>query len=66
VGVTKNNMSTLLIMIILLIIAFLMAFGSMKDIGFASEIRKFIEKRKVKGSIVFFEKEVKHYSSSSK
>lgn len=47
------------------IISFLGAFQSMGDLDFGREIRKFIERRKGRGAIVFFKDGIKHYSSSS-
>jgi hypothetical protein len=51
--------------ILLLIGAFLLAFRSMKDIGFSRELEQTIKKRKMKGTIVFFKDKIVHYSSKS-
>ncbi len=55
----------LIMVIVLLAISFLLALRSMKDFDTASHMRRGIEKRKTKGSIVFFDDRVGHYHSSS-
>ena len=52
--------------VVLFIIAFIMAWRSMKDFHLPEEISKLINSRKIRGSIVFFkDKKVEHYSSKS-
>jgi len=54
-------MQIALILEFLFIIAFVMALLSMSDVHFADEVRKTIQKRKIKGSIVFFKDKITHY-----
>lgn len=49
----------------ILIVSVILAWRSMKDLGFADDVRKLLFKKKMKGSIVFFEDKVVHYSSNS-
>ncbi len=52
---------------VILVISFVWALVSMKDMGVPEEIAKLINVRRIKGTIVFFkDKKVKHYSSSSR
>ena len=53
-----------IVILALLGVAFLLAVRSMKDVGFARELGKTIQKRKMKGTIVFFKNKIVHYSSS--
>ncbi|MCL4374286.1 hypothetical protein M1523_00335 [Patescibacteria group bacterium] len=50
---------------LLFILAFITALISMRDLGIPAEIEKLVRARRLKGTIVFFKKKVKHYSSSS-
>ncbi|OGK18108.1 hypothetical protein A3H83_03780 [Candidatus Roizmanbacteria bacterium RIFCSPLOWO2_02_FULL_39_8] len=63
-------MDILFSILIILIISFIMAFFSVKDLDFASDIKKLIKRRQTRGAIVFFEDGVRHFehhsSSSSK
>ncbi|QQS43365.1 hypothetical protein IPM65_04360 [Candidatus Roizmanbacteria bacterium] len=58
-------MTILIILAVLFLISFILAWISMKDFHIPKEIRKMISMRKMKGSIVFFKNKVEHYSSSS-
>ncbi len=50
---------------IIFVISFGLALRSMKDLKFGDEIEKMFKQRKIKGSIVFFQDKVEHYSSKS-
>ncbi len=54
-----------MILVILFLVSFVLAWISMKDFHIPKEIRKMLSMRKMKGSIVFFKDKVEHYSSSS-
>lgn len=54
-----------LIILGILVVSFLLALYSMKDLQIPSEIQKLLSRRKIKGTIVFLKNKVKHYSSSS-
>lgn len=50
----------------ILLISFVWALFSMRDLAVPDEIAKLLRVRRIKGSIVFFkDRKVKHYSSSS-
>ncbi len=50
---------------IIFFISFALAYSSMQDFGVNKKIKRFIDERRLRGSIVFFGKKVKHYSSPS-
>ncbi len=37
----------------------------MRDFAMPAEIKKLISRKKIRGTIIFFGKKIKHYSSSS-
>jgi len=49
------------IFIVIFVISLVLAFRSMKDFEIPKEIRKLINLKNKKGSIVFFKNKVKHY-----
>jgi hypothetical protein len=53
------------IFLLLLILSFLLALRSMKDLDVPVEIERLVRSRKIKGSIVFLKNKIKHYSSLS-
>lgn len=53
-----------IIFILILIISILITFKSMNDLEAPKEVRSLIKKRRTKGTILFFKKKIKHYSSS--
>lgn len=54
------------IITVLLIVSFVLALLSMRDLRVPKEIIRLISIRKHRGSIVFFKDKVRHYSSSSR
>ncbi|MEI6532222.1 MAG: hypothetical protein WCO06_00125 [Candidatus Roizmanbacteria bacterium] len=54
-----------LIILGIFVFSFLMAWRSMSDFGVPEEITKIIQKKKMKGSIIFFRDKVKHYTNRS-
>jgi len=55
-------METITAVAFILLISFLLAARSMKDIHFSKEIEKSLRKKKIKGAIVFFKDRITHYS----
>lgn len=55
----------LIIALVLFVLAFIIALYSMRDFEIVSYLRKSIERKKKRGSIVFFNDRVEHYHSSS-
>ena len=53
------------IFLLILILAFIFAFRSMKDFDVPGEIKKMISARKMKGTIILSKKKTIHYSSDS-
>jgi len=53
------------ILIIILVLSFILALGSMKDFTVPKEVRQLFKINKVSGTIMFFKEKIKHYSSSS-
>jgi hypothetical protein len=51
--------------LIILVVSFILALRSMSDINFGDELEKFFQRRKIKGSIVFFDGKVEHYEHHS-
>jgi hypothetical protein len=51
---------------VLFCISFILAFRSMKDLKFGQEVAHMVFKKKMKGSIVFFDKKVVHYKGSKR
>jgi hypothetical protein len=51
--------------ILILILALVLAFLSMRDFDVPDEIKKIISARKMKGTIILTKKKVIHYSSDS-
>lgn len=49
----------------LLILSFIIALRSMKDLEIPEEIRRMIASRKIKGTILFLKNKITHYSSAS-
>lgn len=49
-------------MIVLLVCSFILALRSMKDLHYGKEVAHMVFKKKMKGSIVFFDKKVVHYN----
>lgn len=58
-------MGIIAISLIILVISFLFALRSMKDTRFGEELEKLFQRKKIKGSIVFFEDKVEHYHHQS-
>ncbi len=50
---------------IILAISFILALRSMKDLKFGEELEKIFQRKKIKGTIVFFEDKVTHYEPQS-
>lgn len=55
----------IVILILLLILSFVIALHSMKDFYLPKEIRRLIEARRVRGTILFLKGKIEHYSSKS-
>jgi hypothetical protein len=55
-----------IILTILFIVSFIMAVRSMKDLKFGHEVSQMVFKKKMKGSIVFFDQKVVHYKGHKK
>ncbi len=53
----------ILIPIILLLISFMLALISMKDLTVPKEIQRMLEYRKIRGTIVFLKDKTTHYKS---
>jgi hypothetical protein len=53
------------IFLLIFLISIILAIRSMKDFNTPSEVNNIIREKKSKGTIVFFKKNIKHYSSSS-
>lgn len=53
-----------IIFIALLLLSIFITYKSMDDLETPKEIRNLINKKKAKGTILFFKKKIKHYSSS--
>jgi len=51
--------------LIILVVSFILAFRSMKDMEIPHELKNLEKIKRFAGSIVFFKNKVKHYSSSS-
>lgn len=58
-------MSFISTVVIILFFSFILALLSMKDLGFADELRKILDRKKIRGTIVFFKNKIIHYSSKS-
>ncbi len=58
-------MGIIAISFVILVISFLFALRSMKDTSFGEELEKLFQRKKIKGSIVFFEDKVAHYQDQS-
>ena len=58
-------MTLFLIFFMFLLIAFIAALRSMKDFQPPKEIQNMLESKQLKGTIVFFKNQIKHYSSDS-
>lgn len=56
------GINILVISALILVISFLFALRSMTDLTFGEELEKFFQRKKIKGSIVFFEDKVTHYN----
>lgn len=56
-------MNFFLIILAIFVISFILALISMKDLGFGEEVRKFLKRRKIRGTIIFFKDKINHYSS---
>lgn len=57
-----------LVISVIFILSFILSLLSMKDLDFADELKKVLEKEKIKGVLVFFRNKIIHYhrySSSS-
>lgn len=50
-----------IIFIVLLAASFVLAVRSMRDFRFPRELERMIRERKIRGSIIFFKKKIKHY-----
>lgn len=55
----------IIILIAIFILSFILALRSMKDLNAPQEVKGLMKKNKVKGSIMFFKDNIKHYSSVS-
>ena len=58
-------MTITLILTLILLVSFILALRSMKDFQPPDIIKKFVENKKIRGTIVFFTDGIKRYSSSS-
>ena len=58
-------MTDWIIITILFIVAFLIALKSTSELDFGSTIEQIIQRKKIKGTIVFFKDKVVHYSPQS-
>ncbi|MBP9816232.1 hypothetical protein KBD09_03305 [Candidatus Woesebacteria bacterium] len=58
-------MGIIAISCIILVISFILALRSMKDLKFGEELEKIFQRKKIKGTIVFFEDKVTHYDHQS-
>lgn len=58
-------MGIIIVAVLIAIISFIMALFSIKDLHFGSEMEKIFQRRKIKGSIVFYKDKITHYSSKS-
>jgi len=57
-------MLIIFILIFIFLTSFILAYRSMVDMEAPKEIRKFINKQRLNGTIIFLKKKIKHYSSS--
>jgi ABC-type transport system involved in multi-copper enzyme maturation permease subunit len=54
-------MSFLIIILIILIFSFILSFLSMRDLGFAEELKKILDRKRIRGTIIFFKNRIIHY-----
>jgi len=54
-------MSFLLIILTILVLSFILALFSMKDLGFAEELKRMLDRKKIRGTIVFFKNKIIHF-----
>ncbi len=54
-------METAIILLGILVIAFILSLRSMKDFAIPKEVRRILETRKIKGTIVFLRGRITHY-----
>lgn len=54
-------MNIAVVFLLIFVISLIMAIVSMGDIHFADQVRKNIQKRKIKGTIVFFKDKITHF-----
>ena len=54
----------IIIFFIIFFVSFILALRSMSDFNLSKEILKFINQRKIKGTIIFLKNKIIHYSSS--
>lgn len=54
-------MVVIIILVLILIISFILALRSMRDFSVPREVRELMKINKVKGTILFFKKQIKHY-----
>gem|GEM_PF-981297 len=62
---TEKNHNMVVALIIILALSLVLSIFSMNDWDVPVEIRRLIKSRRLKGTIIFFRKKIKHYSSSS-
>ncbi|KKP72848.1 MAG: hypothetical protein UR68_C0012G0041 [Candidatus Roizmanbacteria bacterium GW2011_GWA2_35_19] len=55
----------LYIFLLILAVSFILALRSMKDFGVPKEIKRLLDRKKAKGTIIFSKKKMIHYSSGS-
>ena len=51
-----------IVIAVILVISFLLALRSMKDLKFSDEIEKILHKKKIQGAIVFFKDKIQHFN----
>jgi hypothetical protein len=59
-------MQIIIVLVLLMPISLVLAWLSMKDLGLPKEIERTISRRKIRGSIIFFKHQVKHYQPKKK
>jgi len=50
-----------IIIVIIFIVSFVLSLLSMKDLGFAEELKKILDRKRIRGTIVFFKNKIIHY-----
>lgn len=55
-------MYLLFVIAALLLVSFILALISMRDLKLPEEVKKILKKNKIKGAIIFFKEKIVHYS----